>query len=674
MRTGRARRAAVVGTLTLLLVVATGGAAAGGAAAVTPPAAPGKGTPAVIARYQDRIPGLMARAGVPGLALAVVDGDRVVWQQGFGTTDGDGSSPVTVDTIFSTQSMSKVFTATAVMRAVQAGLVELDEPITTYLPGFTVHSAFEPHPERRITLRMLLSHTAGFTHEAPLGNNYEPGPGSFDAHVRTISDTWLRFPVGTGYAYSNLGIDLAGYILERVYGQPFPAVMQDLLLGPLGMDRSTFDRARVHATDRRAVGHRDDPVTLRVDSPVTAAGGLWASAADLARFLELQLGDGTVGGHTLLDARLMREMRTVPAPHGGAPAGYALGVETGHWWAGKDLDVFDHGGGGDGFLSDLRWLPQLHLGVAVLTNSEDHSLQGSLAREILYALVTDPDTVYHDRMLAAPTQPEVAQPDNQFLPPADLAARIAAVAQPAPRQQSARWAGYAEYYRAGQPGAMDPTDPASRFHVEAGVPYFDAGEDGTVVRHRLTEFRPGLFLAEDGETLDLRAPTPRWRGLDLNRVTNGPLPWQLGLLAAVMLVSVGWFVAGGLGWVRGRRTGRRGRTAVETGSGPGRRITTTVAVLGALAALVTVTAILALPGLVDVGFLGHMAVPTSLRLAMHLPLMVTILTAGLVALLGAGAARRWWTPLVRLPDAALACALTALTAQLVGWGLVGWGF
>ena len=156
----------------------------------------------------------MAKENIPGLAVAVVDGkrDRVIWQQGFGVTDERGT-PVTVDTIFSVQSMSKVFTATAAMQAVQAGLVDLDEPITTYLPGFTVHSAFEPHPEKRITLRMLLSHTAGFTHEAPLGNNYEPDPGDFDAHVRNISDTWLRFPVGTGYAYSNLGIDLAGYLL-----------------------------------------------------------------------------------------------------------------------------------------------------------------------------------------------------------------------------------------------------------------------------------------------------------------------------------------------------------------------------------------------------------------------------------------------------------------------------
>ena len=158
----------------------------------------------------------MAEQNVPGLAVALVDGDQVLWTQGFGHLDGDGSAPVTADTIFSVQSMSKLFTATAVMEAVGKGLVDLDVPITTYLPDFTVHSAFEEHPERKITLRMLLSHTAGFTMEASVGNNDSVDPGNFDAHCRSISDTWLRFPVGTGFAYSNLGIDLAGYILEQV--------------------------------------------------------------------------------------------------------------------------------------------------------------------------------------------------------------------------------------------------------------------------------------------------------------------------------------------------------------------------------------------------------------------------------------------------------------------------
>jgi CubicO group peptidase (beta-lactamase class C family) len=669
MATRRLARAAVAAAVGVALTTTSGGAAA-----VATPAAPRDGVAAVIASYQARIPELMAQKHISGLALALVDGDGVVWQQGFGSRDNDGRRAVTVDTLFGVQSMSKVFTATAVMRAVQSGRLDLDVPITTYLPGFTVHSAFESHPEQRITLRMLLSCTAGFTHEAPLGNNYEPQPGDFDAHVRSISETWLRFPVGTGYAYSNLGIDLAGYILERVSNKPFPVVMHDSLLAPLGMDRSTFDRGQVHATADRAVGH-SGMVRQRVDSPMTAAGGLWASAADLARFLQFQLGDGTIDGRTVLDAARIQEMRTIPAPHTGAPAGYALGVaRTRFRPGGHNLDLFSHGGGGDGFLSDLFWVPQLQLGIALLTNSDQHDLQVALAGGILRDLVTNPDSRYQQRMLGLPTQSDVVDPDEKFVAPPDLPGRIAALAMPASPQQSARWAGYTGYYRTGQLGAMNPDYPPSRFHVQAGVPYFDAAEDGTPVRHRLAEFQPGLFLADNGETLDLRGPSQRWRGLDLNPVTNGPLAWQWVLLAVVVVVAAGWLVAVCAASVRRRRAAVRSSVGPPPGGRTGQRLTTAVAAVGAFASLVIVAAIQTMPALVDVGFLGRMAVPIPVRLAFHLPLAVALLTAGLAALLAAGTLRHWWTPRIRPRDAALAVALTALAAQLASWHLVAWGF
>ena len=673
MVTRRSARAAVAAAAAVLLTTLSGGAAA--RVAPTAQRDGDTGVAAVIARYREKIPELMAEQDLPGLALAVVDGDRVVWQQGFGSTDSDGGTPVTVDTIFSVQSMTKTFTSTAVMQAVQAGRLDLDAPITTYLPGFRVHSAFEPHPERRITLRMLLGCTAGFTHEAPLGNNYEPEPGAFDAHVRSISKTWLRFPVGTGYAYANLGFDLAAAILERVYGKPYPALMRDSLLAPLGMRHSTFDRVRVHATTDRAVGHNGDPVAPSVDVPMMASGGLWSSAADLARFLELQLGNGTVDGRTVLDAAMVREMRTVPEPDQGAPAGYALGVARTHWRAGQYLNLFNHGGGGYGFLSDLWWLPQLQLGIAVLTNSTEHDLQGTLALDILHALVTEPGSRFRQRMLDLPTGSDVVEPDGKFVPPTDLADRISALALPASSGQAARWTDYPELYRTGEPGAMSPDYPPSRFYVESGVPYFDASEDGTPVRHRLTEFRPGLFLAENGETLDLRAPAPRWRGLDLNPVTDGPLAGQWAVLVGVVVVAAGWLLAGCVAWLRRRRVARRPSTADPPPAGrAGRRATVTVAAVGAFAALASVAAIRLLPGLVDVGFLGSLATRLPLRLAFHLPLAVALLTTALVALLVAGALRRWWTSRVRPRDAALAVALTALTVQLATWHLVGWGF
>ncbi|HET7821611.1 MAG TPA: serine hydrolase domain-containing protein [Ornithinibacter sp.] len=636
------------------------------------PAAGSRTTAEVITTYRERIPELMASEHVPGLAVAVVDGDRVLWQEGFGSTDA-GGAPVTADTIFSVQSTSKTFTATAVMLAVQAGLVDLDEPITTYLPDFTVHSVFETHPERRITLRMLLSHTAGFTHEAPIGNNYEPEPGSFDAHVRSISATWLRFRVGTGYAYSNLGIDLAGHVLEVVSGKSFPVLMRDLVLGPLGMNDSTFDRARVRATADRAVGH-SGPVTPPVDSPMTAAGGLWASAADLGRFLRFQLGNGSFEGRDVLDPALMQQMRTVPAPDAGAPAGYALGVARTHWRAGRYLDLFDHGGGGNGFITDLWWLPQLQLGIAVLTNSSEHHLQGDLALQILGDLAAGPDSPYRDRLLALPTQSDVVEPDSHFVPPPDLAQQIASVAMPQSPAAPERWAGFAELYRTGVPGAMDPAAPPSRFHVESGAPYFDASEDGTPVRHRLVESQPGLFLADNGETLDLRGPVPRWRGLRLNPVTDGPLRAQWILLSLVVAVSAGWLVlAGGTG-VRDRiRRGRPDVSATAGPRGPGRGwrgITTAVAALGALAAISTGVGIRVVPGIVDVGYLGWMPFTLPVRALLHVPDATAFLAGLLVALLAVGAFRKWWGRSVRARDAALAAALTALAIQLTLWDLV----
>jgi hypothetical protein len=279
-------------------------------------------------------------------------------------------------------------------------------------------------------------------------------------------------------------------------------------------------------------------------------------------------------------------------------------------------------------------------------------------------------------MLGLPEQSDVVEPDSQYVSPPDLAARIAALALPASREQSARWAGYHKWYRTGQMGAMNPAGPPSQFFVVSGVPYYVAGEDGTLVRYRLTEFRPGLFLAGNGETLDLRGPALRWRGVNLNPVTGGPLAWQWALLAVVVVVAAGWLLAGGVETVRRRRgAGRSSMVSVRPPGGRnGRHLTTAVAGAGALAALVTTAAILAIPGVVDVGFLGSMESPIPVRLAFHLPLAVTLLTLGLASLLVAGALRRWWTPRIRPRDAALAVVLTALAAQLVSWHLVAWGF
>ncbi|MFI5259275.1 MAG: serine hydrolase [Candidatus Limnocylindrales bacterium] len=626
----------------------------------------------VIAKYQQQIPELMAEQNVPGLSVALVDGDRVLWTQGFGHVDGDGSAPVTTDTIFSVQSMSKAFTATAVMRAVQAGRLALDVPITTYLPDFTVHSAFEEHPERKITLRMLLSHTAGFTHEAPIGNNNTLDPGDFDAHVRSISDTWLRFPVGTGYAYSNLGIDLAGYILERTYGQPFAAVMRDLLLRPMGMNGSTFDRAEIHASTNRAVGHSEPTPDVPVDVPMTAAGGLYTSTNDLARFLRFQLNDGSIDGQTILSPALIEEQRTVPAPNTGSRYGCALGVCRTGWYAGDNADLFSHGGGGFGFIADLWWLPQLQVGIAILTNSSDGHLQGDLALSILSDLVHQPGSVYQARLNALPALSPVVEQNGNFFPPVDLTQRIAGVAMKPSGDEAVRWAGYSAEYSAPAWGIISPVGPPDRFYVESGAPYFEANESGTLYRYRLSEIEPGLFLAWNGETLDLRGSQPTWRNFELVRLAGGPAPWQWALLAFTALVALWWLGAAIVSKIRRRR--RLEGAGEQAARHPRLRLLTGIAAtLTAMLALGTIALLALLPKLVDAGFLGWLELPLAERLVLHLPLALAVASGCLAVLTVVGLARGWRTPPLQWRHAALVVTGIALTLQLAAWNLIGWG-
>ncbi|HET9996815.1 MAG TPA: serine hydrolase domain-containing protein [Nocardioides sp.] len=626
----------------------------------------------VVTRYRERIPELMAEQGVPGLAVAVVGADRVLWTEGFGYRDHEGGEPVTTDTTFSVQSMSKIFTATAVMQAVASGRLDLDEPITTYLPDFTVHSAFEKHPERRITLRMLLSHTAGLTHEAPVGNNNEVDPAEFDAHVESISETWLRFPVGSGYAYSNLGIDLAASILEQVEGEPFAELVHDTLLAPLGMDHSTFDRTVIRSTVDRAIGHVDPYPAPPVDVAMTAAGGLYSSASDLARFLRFQLDDGSIDGRTVLDDVSMKEMRTIPAPNAGAPAGYALGVGRTRWnrWAGRP-DLFFHGGGGYGFLADLWWLPGPGVGIAILTNSQDHGLQQDLALSILADLLSEPG-VYRDRVLALPSRPPVVDP-GRFEPPAGLADLVAEAAMAPTGDEDARWAAYAGLYRAPVWDVIELVGPPDRFVVEGGVPWFEeVTETESLVRHRLVEVAPGRFLAENGETLDLSGPVPTWRSLRLVRVTGGPSAWEWGGLGIAALLAAAWLVAASL-----RRLPRRVPRSEDDDQPDASRRWRRVAALTALITAVLVFGNAALvawvPRLVDSGFLGWADLPLAERLALHLPLALAVLAACTVVLVAAGWARRWWSSPLTVQYVILALAAVAMSAQLGTWHLIGWG-
>jgi CubicO group peptidase (beta-lactamase class C family) len=289
---------------------------------------------------------------------------------------------VDLDTIFSIQSTSKNISATAIMLAVQRGRLDLDTPIVTWLPDFTVRSRFESSPERKITLRHLLSHRAGFTHEAPVGNNFDPGFPSFEAHVRSISRTWLRAPVGKRYYYSNLGFDLAGYVLQTVSGKPFAECLKESIFDPLGMAHATAATDAYVQRSNRATGHAQGFDTVPLEIPIIPSGGVYASARDIAAYLLFHLNRGRVGGRPLLEPWLWNEMHSFSFP-----GPYSLGVAGGDLRFGDtDIRMLNHTGSGMGFGCNFRFYPQAGLGFAVLFNQMAggaYTLCSALADEIL---------------------------------------------------------------------------------------------------------------------------------------------------------------------------------------------------------------------------------------------------------------------------------------------------
>jgi CubicO group peptidase (beta-lactamase class C family) len=327
---------------------------------------------------------------LPGLAIALVSRDEVLWAQAFGYRDATRKAKADTNTLYGLLSISKTVTVTGLMLAVQEGLINLDVPIKTYLPDFQVKSRFSEDPMSTITMRHLMSMTSGLTHDAPIGNNADPYSPSYEDHIQSISQTWLRFRTGERAEYSNLGIELAAHILETVTHRPFTEYIQKKVLDPLAMNRTTYNIDRVKKDDNRAIGNNKRFQRLPVDNPMLAPGGVYASISDMARFLQFQMNDGRVHGTPLIQEQTLRQMRTIPFPMKDQVAGYGMGLWVGYYHlGGEEVRWLSHGGGGFGYRCQMKWLPDLGYGVVVLTNSQDHdNVNENLVEDILLKIVT----------------------------------------------------------------------------------------------------------------------------------------------------------------------------------------------------------------------------------------------------------------------------------------------
>jgi CubicO group peptidase (beta-lactamase class C family) len=304
---------------------------------------------------------------VPGAAIALIDETGLVWTEGFGFTDYTKRHPVTPDTQFYLASVCKTYAATLFMKAVERDLVKLDDPVKKYVPDFRVHDRYDGHESDKITFRHLLSHWSGISTEAPVGNNYGEWHCTFNEHVESLTDTWLRSRVGERYRYSNAGMDLVGYALQKCWGRPFERLMSDELLGPLGMRSSGFqDEACRRSTTAR--GHIQGHRVPDLHVPFLPAGGLWSSARDMAKFVSLHLNGGKVGQEQFIGRDQLTRMYVPQYVVPGRRAGYGLGVEVRPF---PGATLVQHGGGGWGFSTDHRWVPEYKVGVVLLTNAQE---------------------------------------------------------------------------------------------------------------------------------------------------------------------------------------------------------------------------------------------------------------------------------------------------------------
>ncbi len=323
-------------------------------------------------------------AHVPGLVYGVVADGKLVAAHGFGVQDIATRTPVTADSLFRIASMSKAFTALAVLDLRDAGKLALDAPAETYVPelsGWTYPTSDSP----RITVRNLLTHSAGFVEDNPWGDRQQPLPeANFTAMLRAGSP-FARSP-GLAMEYSNLGYAILGRIVTNVSGVRYEDFIAATLMRPLGMTATTYDIAASNLA-RRSIGYRwQDNRWLRepdmADGAFGAMGGVETSATDYAKWVAYLLSawparDGPETGP--VRRATIREIVTGlnfasgtlrPSEAGGAPCRRAVAYAMG-WGVTDDCDlgrVVAHSGGFPGYGSNVLLLPDKGVGIFALAS------------------------------------------------------------------------------------------------------------------------------------------------------------------------------------------------------------------------------------------------------------------------------------------------------------------
>ncbi len=334
------------------------------------PAANGHGSAPEFAAIERFVQDEMAAQRIPGLALGIVENDRITYLRGFGKAD-DSGRPVTPRTPFIIGSIAKSFTALAIMQLVEAGKIELDAPVQRYLPWFRVA---DEAASARITVRHLLNQTSGLSTKTgrTFQGNGDISDAALEKTVRKLSSVELTAPVGKTYQYSTVNYAVLGLIVQTVAGRSYESYVQTEILDPLQM-RGSFTSAAAAEHHGLATGYhywfgRPRAADLPYNRGLVPAGYLISDAEDMSHYLIAQLNNGRYRSASVLSPEGVDELHrpAVQTPETGTS--YGMG-----WFVGpiNGIPAIHHQGETFNFHANAVLVPGSRTGVIVLMNAEN---------------------------------------------------------------------------------------------------------------------------------------------------------------------------------------------------------------------------------------------------------------------------------------------------------------
>ena len=323
----------------------------------------------------------------PGLAIAVVRGDKVIFAGGFGYRDVKSKLSATPQTAFYIASTTKSFTGTAAKMLDDEGKIDLDVPIKTYFPNLVLKS---PLSTEQISLRDLLTHRSGINNEPIEFRTAYTGQYDTEEIFKLLSS--VTRPISPAFNYSNLGYIITGYAMEKATGEPWQKIIQQKILDPLGMQATTCYASKVKANSNYALPYLSENGTFvelpyKQDNTMHAAGGMASSAEDLAKWLIMNMNEGRYDGKQIIPAASLEEILSPQINqkrrfYKFERYAYGLGWNIGMYEGNKLMHCF---GSYEGFRPHVSFMPAQRIGVVVLANeNRDTGLLPDLIASDIY--------------------------------------------------------------------------------------------------------------------------------------------------------------------------------------------------------------------------------------------------------------------------------------------------